>query len=122
MIGNFKIVLIIIIAVIGIAFYSGQKEESSITDLTDFGKCLSQNDFKYYGAYWCSACAKQSKILGKAKKYLYTECAIPGSKSQTQECSQIDIRMYPTWIINDEEKIEGIQSLKSLSKLSGCSV
>lgn len=78
---------------------------------------------KMYGAFWCSHCVDQKQMFGQeAMKILdYVECFPNGAgkgRSITQECADVRIEGFPTWIIN-EEVISGEQDLQTLAKLSG---
>jgi hypothetical protein len=81
---------------------------------------LVKSGAKFYGAYWCSHCAKQKSMFGAvaAAKLPYVECAKDGENSQRQLCKDLRIRMFPTWSI-DGKMIEGTRELKEIAERSG---
>ncbi|HLC47729.1 MAG TPA: hypothetical protein VJI13_01535 [Candidatus Norongarragalinales archaeon] len=85
-----------------------------------FAQCLSNKDATMYGAYWCSHCANQKKMLGNSFKYVnYVECDSAGPNGKPDLCRQKGITGYPTWIIGNQT-YEGEQNLQTLSALTGC--
>lgn len=94
---------------------------TSTPNLDDFAKCLTDNDVKMYGAYWCPHCENNKKAFGDSWKYItYVECAVEGQPQvQTTACTVAGIEGYPTWVIKGE-KYPGEQSLENLARLSGC--
>ncbi len=98
-----------------------QKNEPGQYD--DFAKCLTDNDAKMYGAYWCSHCANQKKAFGNSWKYVdYIECSLPNRAGQTEFCSKAGIEGYPTWEFSDSSRLEGEVSFEGLSTKSGCAL
>jgi len=86
-----------------------------------FAKCLTKNNFKMYGAYWCSYCAAQKELFGNSFQYItYVECAEEDNpREQTIACQNAGISGYPTLEINGV-KYPGGQTLEKISELSGC--
>jgi hypothetical protein len=80
---------------------------------------LIKSGAKFYGAYWCSHCAKQKSMFGAAAaaKLPYVECAKDGENSQRQLCKDLVIRMFPTWSINGK-MFEGTRELKDIAALA----
>tara|TARA_Y100000031_G_scaffold153731_1_gene199633 strand:- start:768 stop:2144 length:1377 start_codon:yes stop_codon:yes gene_type:complete len=94
--------------------------EEQPNSLESFADCLTLNDVKMYGAYWCSHCANQKELFEDAfKKITYVECAIEGSREQTTVCKEAEIKGYPSWDIKGKI-YPGEQTLEQLSELSGC--
>lgn len=85
-----------------------------------FAEYLAANDIKFYGAFWCSHCKEQKSLFGAvaASKLLYVECDKDGIDSQRQLCKDINIQMFPTWVINGKY-FPGSKNLKELAELSG---
>jgi glutaredoxin len=81
---------------------------------------LIKTGTKFYGAYWCSHCAKQKSMFGAeaAAKLPYVECAKDGINSQRQLCRDKQVRMFPTWIINGK-LVPGTRELKDIATLTG---
>lgn len=85
-------------------------------------QCLTEKGVKMYGAYWCPHCQDQKKAFGNSWQYItYIECALPGGRGQTKECTDAGITGYPTWVFPDGERVGGEQSFSSLAEKSGCS-
>jgi parvulin-like peptidyl-prolyl isomerase len=91
------------------------------SNLDDFAKCLTDNEVRMYGAYWCPHCENNKKFFGDSFKYVdYVECAVEGQPQiQTAQCTDAGISGYPTWIVNGD-KYPGEQTLEKLASLSGC--
>ena len=85
-----------------------------------FAEYLATNEIKFYGAYWCSHCKEQKALFGAvaASKLPYVECDKDGENSQRQLCKDINIQMFPTWVINGKY-YPGTKNLKELAELSG---
>ena len=110
--------MIILILAIGAYSYSQSKKPGK---LDVFAKCLTANDAKMFGAYWCSACAQQKSLFGKSFKYVnYVECAVQGSDLQTGVCRENSIESYPTWEFADGSRQTGVITPGQLAVLSGC--
>ncbi len=91
-------------------------------DYDEFAKCLTENDVKMWGAYWCPACAQQKDIFGRSFKFVtYIECAESRS-SQTQFCTDNNIESYPTWEFPDGSRQTGVLPLTALAQQSGCAL
>ena len=89
----------------------------------DFAKCLTVNEAKMYGAFWCSHCQNQKKSFGSSWQYVdYVECSLPDGNSQTEFCSNARIEGYPTWEFKDKSRIEGEATFGQLAEKTGCSL
>ena len=86
--------------------------------LADF---LSRTKVIYYGSWRCPACQYQARLFGDAAIRLpYVECGKPEELPiQAAACKQEEIRAYPTWILPNGERREGVQSLEDLRIWSG---
>ena len=49
-------------------YFLGQRRKTS--RLAAFAKCLSAQQAKMYGAYWCPHCAEQKEMFGGAFQYV----------------------------------------------------
>lgn len=88
----------------------------------DVAKCITENGATFYGAFWCSACAKEKQILGKSLKYIdYQECSLP-DKRQNQMCNDLNISGYPTWIFADGSRVKAVLTIEALATKTGCSL
>ncbi len=104
--------LLIILAVIILAFWILRKPSSQVDEQTAI--CIGQNS-ELYIKLGCSACRVQEEMFGNNFKYLNsTDCFY-----DVEKCINVGITATPTWIINDE-KIVGVQSIEKLKELTGC--
>ena len=88
-----------------------------------FAQCLTDNDVTFFGAFWCPHCQNQKNLFGGAMEYVnYVECSLPDQSGQTQICIDENIETYPTWEFSDGTRVDGVQTLESLSARSGCSL
>ena len=81
---------------------------------------LKDSGAVFYGAYWCPRCQAQ-KALFKASvdRLPYQECTPQGRDGlRALACVNNSIRVFPTWIINDQH-YEGLLEPETLSSLSG---
>lgn len=112
------ILVILIVVIVAGGVYLLYKPKSGSASLDSFAECLSQKGFAMYGAYWCSHCANQKALFGNSFRYVnYVECT-----QETAKCDTAGIQGFPTWITPSGQKLEGEQSLQSLSAASGCAL
>lgn len=112
--------IIVTLAIIGglIAFLVAEAKKPGKYD--EFAQCLSDSGAQFYGAWWCPHCQAQKSLFGKsAKKLPYIECQTKDSK-QTQQCDDIGIASYPTWIFADGTRVTGEQSFAELAEKTSC--
>ncbi|HWR17188.1 MAG TPA: hypothetical protein VN577_20325 [Terriglobales bacterium] len=89
--------------------------------LDSFAKCLAEKNVKMYGLFWCQHCADQKELFGSSFQYVnYVECAVPGSRTPTEECKAAGIKHTPTWTFSNGTRLEGLVPLDQLAKQSGC--
>ena len=89
----------------------------------EFAKCLKDKGAIFWGAFWCPHCQNQKKIFGNSAKLLpYVECSLPSGKSQTQECTDKEIKGYPTWEFADGSREVRVMSPKELAEKTGCAI
>ncbi|MGA8867708.1 MAG: hypothetical protein WB510_12100 [Candidatus Sulfotelmatobacter sp.] len=84
-------------------------------------KCMASRQVKMYGAYWCPHCADQKEILGKAYRFVYVECGMPGSHAESEQCKALGVKVFPTWRFTDAALTPGVFSAQELSDRTGCS-
>lgn len=74
----------------------------------------------YYGASWCGACARQTRMFGaSAGRLPYVECSPQGRGGPVaRECAAAGVSSYPSWEINGLV-YPGIHSPEDLANLSG---
>lgn len=116
-----KIIIIFVVLVI-LALWSFiffPSKPASPNNYDNFSICLTQNNAKMYGAYWCPHCQNQKDMFGSSWKYVnYVECDNNGQ--QAAICTQAGVRGYPTWTFNDKIEREGELTFTDLSTYSGC--
>lgn len=86
-------------------------------DPVTLAKTLSEAGVVYYGSWRCPACQAQTRLFGEeaAEELPYVECAKPKElPDQANACVAAEIRAYPTWILPNGERREGVQSLEDL--------
>ena len=116
-----SLILIIIIGVVGFRLTGNAVAEPGKYDA--FAQCLSDNDVKMYGAYWCPNCEQQKLMFDDSwKKVDYIECSLPQRRGQTQVCIRENIQYYPTWEFTDGSRVSGTLSLQELSARTGCAL
>lgn len=111
------ILLAVIAAVIGFAWWLSTKSEQPVfSNLDGFARCLGDKKVTMYGAAWCPHCQNQKKLFGSSFKYVpYVECP-----ENTKLCEEKGITGYPTWIFGDGKKLEGEVALEKLAQESSC--
>lgn len=85
-------------------------------------QCMAAKQVKMYGAYWCPHCADQKEILGSASRFVYQECGVPGSHEEQKSCSDLGVKLFPTWRFPDGSMTPGVFPVETLSARSGCSL
>jgi hypothetical protein len=83
-------------------------------------KYLTAKGIKFYGAYSCEHCQQQQALFGAkaAAQLTYIECDAKGANSQRQLCKDIQIKYFPTWVI-DSKYFTGTKDLKEIATLAG---
>jgi hypothetical protein len=120
-----KIFIACIIGALVIVIALGMTLNKPQTNKLDgFAQCIKDSGAKYYGAFWCPHCQKQSALFGSAKKFLpYVECSNP-DKTQTQACIDAKIDSYPTWELKDGTRLavenDAGVTLKTLAEKTQC--
>ena len=89
--------------------------------LDSFAKCLTEKKASMYGVSWCPHCSDQKELFGSSFQYVtYVDCAIPGTRKETDQCKALNIKHTPTWIFGDGSRLEGTIPLDKLSQQTGC--
>ena len=106
-----------------------------VEEVDAFAKCLSEKGVKYYGAFWCSNCAKQNKMFGTSKQYInYIECdprctrdennKLPaycvGNVENSLLCIEKKVEKYPDFEFADSSRLVGVQQFETLAAKTGC--
>lgn len=124
----FILTLVAIVALVVVLIVLNNKEiaksqnPTRLAGVEKVAQCLTQKNAKFYGASWCSHCARQKSLFLKSIKSLpYTECSTGGPGSpQTQVCIDSKVESYPTWVFENGERINGTVSPLELAEKVGC--
>ncbi len=111
----FFYVLVLLFIVAFVVFFSKSKDYSS------FASCLADKGFVMAGTAWCPHCANQKAMFkGAFEDVLIPAGAYKDCDVQSDWCDEHDVKGYPTWFLPDGTKLEGVQKLDTLAKISGC--
>ena len=72
----------------------------------------------FYGSWSCPACFRQMSLFGRlaGSEVPYVECRKPKQlPKQAAACMKAEVRAYPTWVLPDGDRREGIQSIEALA-------
>lgn len=103
---------------IGVWAWSASDTPSVAADpaLMSLAQCLTDKGVVMYGAEWCSHCKDQKALFGGAwSAVTYVECP-----QNTVLCTQKGVKGYPTWILANGQKLEGVQPLARLAQAADC--
>jgi glutaredoxin len=96
-------------------------EETAYYDTASLAECLTENDYTFFGAFWCPHCADQKELFGEAVVYLdYVECDPRGENPDVEACVEAGVESYPHWQGPDGRSWTGTQPLETLAEISGC--
>lgn len=113
------ILLAIVIAGVGLSFYSNNAPGR----LDTFTTCLKDKGVKMYGAFWCPHCQATKAEFGNSAKLLpYIECSTPDGQGQLQVCKDAGIQSYPTWKFPNGTSFSGEHTLQEIASSSGCAL
>ena len=99
-----------------------QPQQASTTQALDLAEHLSRIGARFYGAWTCPACVRQMELFGKQAAVLvpYVECRMPEQRpKEATACREAEVRAYPTWLLPNGQRREGVQSIDELSRWSG---
>ena len=100
----------------------GEPLRDSSPQALELTQHLMAIEARVYGAWTCPACFKQMNLFGKqaGADLPYVECRKPKQlPDQAEACNAAEIRAYPTWVLPDGRRKDGVQSLEALSRWSG---
>lgn len=118
-----KVKYIIFSFVLIVALFLIFKPNNSEGNYDSFAECLTGNNVKMYGAFWCSHCNDQKETFGDSwSKINYIECSTPDGRQMTELCRNEGIKGYPTWEFSDGSRQSGFIELGKLSEVSGCDI
>lgn len=111
------IVLVVALIVLFIAWYSNRSKKRAQGG--DLASCLKNSGAKMYGSAHCGYCNQQKAMLRNSPDIPYVECLDKDGRS-TQECFDLKITGYPTWIFKNGKRITGFATLEQLKENAGC--
>ena len=99
-----------------------QPQQASTAKALNLSEHLSRIGARFFGAWTCPACVRQMELFGKQAAVLvpYVECRMPEQRpKEAAACREAEVRAYPTWLLPDGQRKEGVQSIDELSRWSG---
>ena len=99
-----------------------QPQQASTAQALKLSEHLSRIGARFYGAWTCPACMHQMELFGNQAAGLvpYVECRMPVQRPmEAAACGEAKVRIYPTWLLPDGQRREGVQSIDELSRWSG---
>ncbi|MFC1639046.1 hypothetical protein ACFL26_02120 [Patescibacteria group bacterium] len=100
---------------------SGQDAEVEQDPRETLAICLTESGAVMYGAWWCSACQTQLRMFGPYRDLLnYVDCYPDYGWTESQECLDVGIEAYPTWIFGDGSRGGGSEIPPNLAEEAGC--
>jgi hypothetical protein len=100
----------------------GEPLRASSNQAIELANHLSAIGARFYGSWSCPACFRQMNLFGQqaGSTVPYVECRQPKKRpQQAADCESAAIRAFPTWVMPDGRRREGLQSLDALSSWSG---
>ncbi len=100
----------------------GEHATQADADLVAFAKALADSGTKFYGAAWCPACTAQKRLFEDGGDFLpFIEVTNP-DRTLNQIGIDNNITAFPTWVFPDDTRLEGVQTLETLSQRSGVAI
>ena len=91
-------------------------------DLVAFAQAIAASGATFYGAAWCPHCTAQKELFEDGGKYLPFVEVTNGDRSRNQIGIDNNISVFPTWVLEDGTRHEGIMSLDELSAFTGIEI
>ena len=112
-----KLIIGAIVLFGAVLMYLGYVESTKPGIYDEFAKCLTEKNFIMAGTDWCHVCQQQKELFGNSFKHInYKNC-----DREKQWCNEHGVDSYPRWFDSEGKDYGGVQSLETLSTLSGCS-
>ena len=99
-----------------------QPQQASTAEALNPSEHLSTISAQFFGAWTCPACVRQMELFGNQAAVLvpYVDCKMPEQRpNDVAACREAEVRAYPTWLLPDGQRKEGVQSIDALSHWSG---
>ena len=91
-------------------------------DLVEFAKAIADSGARFFGAGWCPHCTDQKELFEDGADHLpFMEVTNP-DRTLNQLGMDNNISVYPTWVFADGSRLEGVQSLETLSARTGVEI
>ena len=108
-------------------------EGEAAQDLVAFAKALSASGTRFYGAAWCPHCTATKELFEDGADFLpfievtnldspVTLNAVGDGTDTTLNPSGVPINSFPTWEFPDGSRLEGEQTLATISQRSGVAI
>ncbi len=117
-------IVVALLAAAGIFFFmSRERNPADIIasgERTLFGQHLKEQGVVFYGAFWCSHCQEQKKLMGKEVwEPIYVECSTPDGRGQLDVCKEAGVDSYPTTVFKDGTRKVGVIDIAELEQRTG---
>ncbi len=108
----------------GLAASSRAAQGEPGRDLVQFAMDLDAAGVEFYGADWCPACTEQKELFEDGGQFLpFTDVtAGGGDRVIDSQFENLNLTAYPTWVFPDGTRLEGVQTLETLSQRSGVTI
>jgi cyclophilin family peptidyl-prolyl cis-trans isomerase len=91
-------------------------------NLVGFAQALADSGTQFFGAAWCPACTAQKEAFEDGAQFLpFVEVTNP-DRSINQIGLDNNITVFPTWIFPNGSRLEGQQTLQTISDRSGVAI
>ncbi|MDA1051490.1 MAG: tandem-95 repeat protein [Planctomycetota bacterium] len=108
-------------------------EGEAAQDLVAFAKALAASGTRFYGAAWCPHCTATKELFEDGADFLsfievtnldspVTLNAVGSGTNTTLNPSGVPINSFPTWEFPDGSRLEGEQTLATISQRSGVAI
>jgi len=97
-------------------------EPSLAPDLAAFAEQLAASNTRLFGAAWNADSTAQKELFEDGGQFLPFTEVTNSDQTPNQEAADFNITIFPTWIFPDGTRLEGVQSLQTLSARSGVAI
>jgi len=97
-------------------------EGEAANDLVAFAKAIKESGAVMYGGIWCKFCNEQKGLFADGADYLPFVEVTNADRTPNQIAIDENITSYPTWVFADGSRLEGVQTLATLSQKTGIAI
>lgn len=97
-------------------------EGEAANDLVAFAKAIKDSGAVMYGGIWCKFCNEQKALFADGADYLPFVEVTNADRTPNQIAIDENITSYPTWVFADGSRLEGVQTLATLSQKTGIAI